>query len=299
MIYVRYAANTPLYSPAPPSLTAVQAITSTIITSSNSNTSAPASKYDLFFGNLRNPLKVQGRRPHFLFGLAELTLIAPPLLLPLLPNHLFDQLLPENGHCHHAKTTLTLILQMTEALKPSMSFIRPHTLSRGDSRGHSEREGHGRHEAGQGEVYEGRCEGSLRHGYGHFTSSGGGYRYKGYYDRDRRQGLGWVEEKSFETIKVPKPVVKVKRVPQIEATVVHKQKKGQPNMRKKKKRDLRKKRSEEEEGIILVEEFNDGVSHQEDEEEEEEVVQIRLTTYDGEWVDDKKCGLGTLVRLIV
>ena len=264
-IIARYAANIPLYTPA-------ENVTS---------------KHDMFFGDLRNPLKVHEQRPHFLYGLPELARDAPPVLLPLLENCWYDELLPIDGDVFNDDHRL-VIEELISALKPFLSFKSPKYNDEG------KREGHGRFEYDNGDVYEGQCVNSLRDGYGKLTCASGGYTYRGYWKNDLRHGRGYCEEKSYDTVIMPRKVIKLKPKKVTSTVTSTKSRKIQPNMKRNKMGGRKTKYGQEN---LQKANVNDKAVEMEEVEELEDVeeVRVRVSTYDGDWDNDKKNGFGKLV----
>lgn len=245
-----------------------------------------ASKYEGYSGGLKESLKEKGQRPHYIFGLREMASDELPFQLPRIENVLFDELLPGDGETNMMDQR-EIILQLTEALLPHLSFRDPKLNARG------EREGYGRFEYDNGDVYEGRCEANIRQGYGKLISVKGGYTYMGQYVRDKRHGHGRCEERSYETVKVKVKVIPPIQAP-LEATARRQSKKVQPNMKQKKKRDMKIQLSDD----LVVEDFQAESRKNKSQPQEEEVdeVRVHINTYEGKWHDDMKNGFGKLVR---
>jgi hypothetical protein len=129
--------------------------------------------------------RMDGRRPHLLYGNKEKAGTRPPMVLPPLQNSYFEAYNPENGILTKAEDRDT-IERLVNELRPYMKTVKEgYEGELADGKRH----GFGKYVSSSGAMYEGDWKDGKKNGKGKFVFVDGSV-YEGDWKDDRRHGKG-------------------------------------------------------------------------------------------------------------
>jgi hypothetical protein len=129
--------------------------------------------------------RMEGRRPHLLYGSKEKSQNWPPMVLPPLQNSYFEAYNPETGSLTKAEDR-DKIQSLVNELRPYMKRVKVGYEGEWEDGKHN---GKGKYVYADGTVYEGDWKDGKQHGKGRFVYADGAF-YEGDCEDDKKHGKG-------------------------------------------------------------------------------------------------------------